>query len=238
MRDISRRTEWLAGLARSRRDREIIVPQALATGSQSIPAAQVPVGRSQDAERPFLDLPVIPALPGISDVVVRRDDDGTLRGEVVREEVPIDWEQFEREYRDLNPDDTGEASIEPVGPPIFIPPTPKQAPEPPYPQQPTESDMAQDWGDFAQGAIQGIIRNVIGNEFTGPMPPAVSVPSPVGSPAKVTVDTRTGRVTRCTRRRRRRLLTPTDLSDLAALQALVGKGSSALNMAVAKAVRR
>lgn len=97
--------------------------------------------------------------------------------------------------------------------------------------------MAQDWGDFAQGAIQGIISGVIGNEFAPSLPPAVSVPSPVG-PSKVTVDTRTGRVTRCSRRRRRRLLTPTDLSDLAALQALVGKGSSALNMAVAKAVRR
>lgn len=98
--------------------------------------------------------------------------------------------------------------------------------------------MAQDWGDFAQGAIQGIIQGVIGNEFAPNLPTPVSVPGPGGPPAKVTVDTRTGQVTRCTRRRRRRLLTPTDLSDLAALQALVGKGSSALNMAVAKAVRR
>lgn len=99
--------------------------------------------------------------------------------------------------------------------------------------------MAQDWGDFAQGAIQGVISGIIGREnFVGGLPSPVAVPSPVGTPSKVTVDTRTGAVTRCTRRRRRRLLTPTDLSDLAALQALVGKGSSALNMAVAKAVRR
>ena len=57
-------------------------------------------------------------------------------------------------------------------------------------------------------------------------------------PAKVTVDTRTGQVTPCRRRRRRRLLTPTDLADLASLQTLVGKGSDAMKFAVTKAVRR
>lgn len=45
-------------------------------------------------------------------------------------------------------------------------------------------------------------------------------------------------VTHKHRRRRRRLLTPTDLSDLAVLQSLVGKGSESMKFAVMKAVRR
>ncbi len=55
--------------------------------------------------------------------------------------------------------------------------------------------------------------------------------------SKVTVDTATGKVTPCRRRRRRRLLTPTDLNDLAALKTIVGGGQS-MNFAVMKAVRR
>lgn len=58
------------------------------------------------------------------------------------------------------------------------------------------------------------------------------------TPREVVVDTRTGEVKRCRRRRRRRLLTPTDLADLASLQTLVGKGSDAMKFAVTKAVRR
>ena len=96
--------------------------------------------------------------------------------------------------------------------------------------------MAVDWGDFLSGTAQQFISSQLGtNQYVGGPPPA-SLPAPM--PAQITVDTRTGEVKPCRRRRRRRLLTPTDLSDLAALQALVGKGSSALNMAVAKAVRR
>lgn len=99
-------------------------------------------------------------------------------------------------------------------------------------------EMAVDWGDVFGTAATSVIQGL-----TGISPPTQIQPMGYASPgttapAKVTVDTRTGAVTACRRRRRRRLLTPTDLSDLAALQALVGKGSSALNMAVAKAVRR
>ena len=103
--------------------------------------------------------------------------------------------------------------------------------------------MAIDWGDIIYGAGTGILGGLTGqgpSGFAGPSPvvrPALP-PGPAGMPAQVTVDTRTGQIKPCRRRRRRRLLTPTDLSDLAALQALVGKGSSSLNMAVAKAVRR
>ena len=95
--------------------------------------------------------------------------------------------------------------------------------------------MAVDWGNVLSGAIdiaQGQ-RPGGGMSFAPGGLPTYSPPPP----AKVTVDTRTGQVTPCRRRRRRRLLTPTDLSDLAALAAVVGKGD-ALKMAVAKAVRR
>jgi len=90
--------------------------------------------------------------------------------------------------------------------------------------------MAADWGDFAQSTIQGLITNFVG--------PGQGTANGSAVPANVNVNTRTGAVTACRRRRRRRLVTPTDISDLAALQALVGKGSSAMNLAVAKAVRR
>lgn len=61
-------------------------------------------------------------------------------------------------------------------------------------------------------------------------------PGPMTPPQKVTVDTRTGKITPCRRRRRRRLLTASDINDLAALKAIVG-GGQAMNLAVAKAVR-
>lgn len=96
--------------------------------------------------------------------------------------------------------------------------------------------MAIDFGDVLTAGIGELGRQLTG--FAGSPPPVLGPYNPAPLPAQVTVDTRTGQVTKCKRRRRRRLLTPTDLSDLAALQALVGKGSTALNMAVAKAVRR
>lgn len=98
--------------------------------------------------------------------------------------------------------------------------------------------MAFDWGDVIGAGLGAAASQFGGNSYAGGPPPALPITAGAAPPARVTVDTRTGQVTPCRRRRRRRLLTPTDLSDLAALQALVGKGSTALNMAVAKAVRR
>ncbi len=102
-----------------------------------------------------------------------------------------------------------------------------------------DDEMAIDWGSVASGAIDIIQGQQVGGgalpsqSYAG-LPPTGGLS---GMPAKVTVDTRTGQVHACRRRRRRRLLTPTDLSDLAALAAVVGKGD-ALKLAVAKAVRR
>lgn len=96
--------------------------------------------------------------------------------------------------------------------------------------------MAIDWGDIIGGALGGIADDLIGGTSgnTGPFPmPAPGAPLP----PVVELDTRTGQIKKCKRRRRRRLLTPTDLSDLAALATIVGKGD-ALKFAVTKAVRR
>lgn len=99
--------------------------------------------------------------------------------------------------------------------------------------------MAVDWGNVLSGAIDIAQGQRVGggpsSSFAGPMAGGI-YPTPA-VPRQVTVDTVTGEVKPCRRRRRRRLLTPTDLSDLAALAAVVGKGD-ALKLAVAKAVRR
>jgi len=96
-----------------------------------------------------------------------------------------------------------------------------------------DSTVAVDWGGLANLGIDFLQGQTGPQSFAGPS--TMGTPAPL--PAQVTVDTRTGQVKPCRRRRRRRLLTPTDLSDLAALSAIVGKGD-ALKLAVAKAVRR
>lgn len=106
----------------------------------------------------------------------------------------------------------------------------------------TEEPVAVDWGNVVSGAIDIIQGQQVGGGASQSFQPYTGgsqglSPYPISTPAQVTVDTRTGKVTPCRRRRRRRLLTPTDLSDLAALAAVVGKGD-ALKLAVAKAVRR
>lgn len=101
-----------------------------------------------------------------------------------------------------------------------------------YPAETNEGDeqVAIDWNQVLTG-----VANVGAQRLINPSYGELTRPT---TPAKVTVDTRTGAVTPCRRRRRRRLLTPTDLADLASLQTLVGKGSDAMRFAVTKAVRR
>lgn len=103
----------------------------------------------------------------------------------------------------------------------------------------SENDMAIDWGNIVSGAIDIAQGQQPGGNWVSPGPTNFMPAGGAGNrvPREVTVDTVTGEVKKCKRRRRRRLLTPTDLSDLAALQAIVGKGD-ALKLAVAKAVRR
>jgi len=92
-----------------------------------------------------------------------------------------------------------------------------------------------DWGDLIDLGI-----DIISNRATGTPPPMQYFGSPGGPATPPPVVAGIGRVTRTgvkCRRRRRRLLTPTDLSDLAALKTITG-GGQALNFAVMKAVRR
>ncbi len=119
---------------------------------------------------------------------------------------------------------------------------------------PEDDGMAVDWGDIAGQVIGGLVGDYMNlpgtppiSEFGGPMGPIQPGPTGVSGGAQlqvesqscryVTLDTHTGKVGKCRRRRRRRLLTPTDISDLAALVAIAGKGAG-MNLAIAKAVRR
>ena len=100
--------------------------------------------------------------------------------------------------------------------------------------------MAIDWGAAVSGAI-----DILQGQVPYAAAPGIQsfVPSGgIGAPAipagaKVQIDPKTGKVTLCRRRRRRRLLTPTDLNDLAALKTITGGGQT-LGFAVMKAVRR
>lgn len=128
--------------------------------------------------------------------------------------------------------------------------------EPPISSE--EPSVAIDWGavfsgaiDLAQGQTIGgyTIPNITGtgNQFVGTpgqVPPAgangaamYSGSCPPRKTRTLTIDCATGAEVKRTRRRRRRLLTSSDLGDLAQLQALVGKGSNAMSVAVSKAIR-
>jgi len=93
-----------------------------------------------------------------------------------------------------------------------------------------------DWGDIFGTALGSVAESFMTQPvgFGGTYGGGTSVALP--PPTKVTVDTRTGKVTACRRRRRRRLVTAGDLQDIAALKAIIG-GGSALNAAVVKAIR-
>lgn len=106
-------------------------------------------------------------------------------------------------------------------------------------EQAENEEMATDWGAILSGAVdifQGQTVGGGGGNFV-PSGPGGFANTGGSMPSTVTVNTQTGKVTPCRRRRRRRLLTPTDLSDLAALATIVGKGD-ALKLATVKAVRR
>jgi len=118
-----------------------------------------------------------------------------------------------------------------------------------------ESDVAIDWGDVLLQAGSTILGGIAGVSPTYNFAPgAASAPPPVIQPTvtvggqmqagcaprktrTLTIDCATGQEVKRKRRRRPRLLTSGDLGDLAQLQALVGKGSNAMSVAVSKAIR-
>ncbi len=102
--------------------------------------------------------------------------------------------------------------------------------------------MAIDWGAVALGGLGAIINNQNPSPLPSFQPIGTFQPTGPGgfggpgiSPAGTYINAQGQLCKR--RRRRRRLLTPTDLSDLAALATIVGKGD-ALKLATVKAVRR
>ncbi len=128
-------------------------------------------------------------------------------------------------------------------------------------QSDTETEeMAHDWGHLLREGIQGAATTWFAPEQTvsgfagpGPQTPAqtqawlggasTGAPSGVNAtcepcgPRYLTYDCKTGKFSKKRRRGRRRLATDRDLSDLAAIVAITGKGS-AMNQAVAGMVRR
>ncbi len=114
--------------------------------------------------------------------------------------------------------------------------------------------MAHDWGHLARELIGGAIgisdpaavaySPGYASQFTGTtLSPgtAVATPGLAGcepcGPRYLTYDCKTGKFSSRKRRRRRRLITPTDLGDLASIVAITGKGAG-MNQAIAQAVRR
>ncbi len=142
--------------------------------------------------------------------------------------------------------------LDPDDQPVFLPSWPEEWKKQPgdlpgwdpnqweYPETIGDAEVAIDWGGVFSGAIDIAQGQMIGGGTGLAAPSSFAQPFPstgVAMPGKITVDTATGKVTACRRRRRRRLLTPTDLNDLAALKTIVGGGQS-MNFAVMKAVRR
>lgn len=136
------------------------------------------------------------------------------------------------------------------GPGSTIPtlPSPSSGGSVPIPQQAKfpEDDEVTDWGGVVTtlgGHLIGSIFGETGGSLVGGGPTfpqfteTTQTVEDTMMGENVTVNTKTGKITKCKRRRRRRLLTPTDLSDLAALKTIVGN-TDALKFAVTKAVRR
>ena len=95
------------------------------------------------------------------------------------------------------------------------------------------------------GGVAGVspVPSFVGTPTNIPVPNGAAMPTsysgscPPRKTRTLTIDCATGQEVKRTRRRRRRLLTSSDLGDLAQLQALVGKGSNAMSVAVSKAIR-
>jgi hypothetical protein len=194
-------------------------------------------------QQPSFNLPTLPGLPNVGagaqfpgGIIQTGQGPSTSPAEIPggiyeQNKGETDWDEVYRQYRILN-EDEHERGIDETESDVPLPvgiAFPTQIPD-------QENDVAFDWGDIFTTSLPGVI-DMAANRFLGPEQPTFNQSPQSPTPAKVTMDTRTGRITPCRRRRRRRLLTPTDLSDLAALQAIVGKGD-ALKLAVAKAVRR
>lgn len=147
-----------------------------------------------------------------------------------RARKPIDWDRVYDDYVVLNPD-YEEPAVDPDPPPEPI----LAEVEVIEPEEEVVEMAAFDWGDFA-GAVAGGIWDPLGLGTAARQ--TFATPTGAGTPAvprTVTVDTVTGKVTRCRRRRRRRLLTNGDFNDLLRISTLPNKDT--VKIALAKAIR-
>lgn len=115
--------------------------------------------------------------------------------------------------------------------------------EPPYEEKPKEEvEVAVDWGALITGGIN--LANTYGQMTSGQLATAFSDTTVMAArggtggpvPAKVTVDTVTGKVTPCRRRRRKPLLTDADFAALAKVASLPNNAN--VRTALAQAIRR
>lgn len=153
------------------------------------------------------------------------EGDGDERGDFIPgsiyEQNPqpeTDWDEVYRQYQILNEDPSGQID------------------------EYEDTEMAIDWGglanigiDFLQGQTGGTGINPNPAPYLGGgyEPGVIRTPT---LPTKVTVDTKTGKVTTCKRRRRRRLLTEGDFNDLMRISTLPGNQN--VRIALAKSIGR
>lgn len=104
--------------------------------------------------------------------------------------------------------------------------------------------MAIDFGALISGGIDLLQGQPIGGGFSQPagmgfqpqIPLGTGDPNYNGTPAKVTVDTKTGKVTACKRRRRRKMLTESDMCILFQIATLPNNAN--VRTALARAIKR
>ncbi len=144
------------------------------------------------------------------------------------ERAPTDWGAVYDQYVILNqpevPVPVFQEPVPPGGPPVWQGEIPGKSQE--------ENEVALDWGEIIGGALGTMSTQFIGpQQSPGPMSYVAEAP-----PARVTVDTRTGKVTPCRRRRRRKLLTESDFNVLLRISTLPNKEN--VRIALGKAIGR
>lgn len=215
---IGRPVRDLPAVGRRAPPRISVRPAVPATPRPSVPAVRVPRSTPRQPPTTASRPGSVPALPGIPG--------GLPPGYETRGPAPVVIDP------ETNPTGTvGETPARVPSPVLGVPwwlPSQGRTWQTPPTNEPGGPDVAIDWGDVLGGALGDIAGQLGAPGFSGPVAPV---------PSQVIVDTRTGAVKPCRRKRRRRLLTPTDLSDLAALKTITGN-NDALKFAVMKAVRR
>lgn len=148
--------------------------------------------------------------------------------------APTDWDAVYDEFVILNPE-IFEPEVVISAPPVI---SPEVVLNVPTERSEKENSVAIDWGDIASTAIGSAFQGFFGDSapgYGGNLTPTM-YGQPQTIPAKVTVDTRTGKVVPCRRRRRRKLLTESDFNVLLRISTLPNKEN--VRIALGKAIGR